>query len=144
MRSQHFDNELFQDRFGRELALRLNDTAEDIPYDIAERLRAARLQAMAKHKAVKTQLVAAIAGRSGTSATLTMGGDDPQSRWTRVAAWLPLLALVAGLLSIAMIQDDFFANEVAEVDSALLTDDLPPAAYTDPGFAQFLRSPKGD
>jgi hypothetical protein len=26
------------------------------------------------------------------------------------------------------------------VDSALLTGDLPPAAYTDPGFAQFLKA----
>ena len=28
----------------------------------------------------------------------------------------------------------------AEVDAALLTDDLPPAAYADPGFAQYLKS----
>jgi hypothetical protein len=26
------------------------------------------------------------------------------------------------------------------VDAALLTDDLPPSAYADPGFAQFLKS----
>jgi hypothetical protein len=29
---------------------------------------------------------------------------------------------------------------VAEFDQALLTDDLPPAAYADPGFVQFLKS----
>jgi hypothetical protein len=33
------------------------------------------------------------------------------------------------------------ANELAEVDSALLIDDLPPAAYADPGFLQFLKNP---
>ena len=32
----------------------------------------------------------------------------------------------------------------AEIDAALLTDDLPPDAYSDPGFAEFLRSPHGD
>ena len=38
-------------------------------------------------------------------------------------------------------QVDNRANELAaEVDAALLTDDLPPAAYTDPGFAQFLKT----
>jgi hypothetical protein len=30
--------------------------------------------------------------------------------------------------------------EVAEVDAALLADDLPPAAYSDPGFVQFLKT----
>jgi len=28
----------------------------------------------------------------------------------------------------------------AEVDSALLADDLPPEAYSDPGFVEYLRS----
>jgi hypothetical protein len=37
--------------------------------------------------------------------------------------------------------DDDRANELAEVDSALLIDDLPPAAYADPGFLQFLKNP---
>ena len=35
-------------------------------------------------------------------------------------------------------------DEVAEVDAAILTDDLPPSAYTDPGFAQFLKSGGGE
>ena len=30
-------------------------------------------------------------------------------------------------------------QELAEIDTALLVDDLPPAAYSDPGFVQFLR-----
>ena len=29
--------------------------------------------------------------------------------------------------------------ELEDEDAALLTDELPPAAYTDPGFAQFLK-----
>ena len=28
----------------------------------------------------------------------------------------------------------------AELDAALLTDDLPPAAYSDPGFLQYLKA----
>jgi hypothetical protein len=53
---------------------------------------------------------------------------------------VPLIALVAGLITISVMQDEDRASELAEVDAALLTDDLPPAAYTDPGFAQFLKS----
>jgi hypothetical protein len=37
------------------------------------------------------------------------------------------------------LENDRRASEVAEVDAALLTDDLPPAAYADPGFIQFLK-----
>jgi hypothetical protein len=50
-----------------------------------------------------------------------------------------LLALVAGLIAIGVMQDELRASEVAEVDAELLTDELPPSAYVDPGFAQYLR-----
>jgi len=43
-------------------------------------------------------------------------------------------------MAISVIQEERRTDELAEVDSALLTDDLPPAAYTDPGFAQFLKT----
>ena len=52
-----------------------------------------------------------------------------------------VIALVAGLALIQNIMDDDRANELAEIDSALLVDDLPPSAYADPGFLQFLKNP---
>jgi hypothetical protein len=58
-----------------------------------------------------------------------------------MASLVPLIALVAGLALIQNIMDDDRANELAEVDSALLVDDLPPSAYADPGFLQFLKNP---
>ena len=48
------------------------------------------------------------------------------------------LALGGGLDN-AVVLDEYRANEIAEVDAALLTDDLPPTAYTDPGFVHFLK-----
>jgi hypothetical protein len=36
------------------------------------------------------------------------------------------------------------SNELAEIDVEILTGELPPAAYTDPGFAQFLRVNHGE
>jgi hypothetical protein len=50
------------------------------------------------------------------------------------------VALVAGLLFINAEQNDDRARELAEVDVALLTDELPPAAFADPGFLQFLKT----
>ncbi len=74
----------------------------------------------------------------GSGAALQSGEDDG-GFWRKVAVFLPLIALLAGLVSIGWIQDEVRANELAQVDSELLTDELPPAAYIDPGFVQFLR-----
>jgi hypothetical protein len=60
--------------------------------------------------------------------------------WARIGSVLPLVALVVGLLVINSIQNDNRAQEVAEVDVALLTDELPPAAFADPGFVQYLKT----
>jgi hypothetical protein len=126
-----------QDRFGRQVATRLADGTHELPYEITERLRAARMQALTKRKRVTGLRTAAAVSASGGAATLT--GDDSFSIWNLVASALPLLALVAGLVFIHVVQNERRANEVAEVDAALLTDDLPPAAYADPGFVQFLK-----
>jgi hypothetical protein len=75
---------------------------------------------------------------SDGSATLAWGGGD-NSLWHRVAAFVPLLALVAGLMAVYVLEADNRAQELADIDAALLTDDLPPVAYTDSGFAQFLK-----
>jgi hypothetical protein len=73
--------------------------------------------------------------------TATLGfGDEGVSWWNRIASALPILVLAAGLVTIHVVQNDRRASEVAEVDAAILTDDLPPAAYADPGFTQFLKS----
>jgi len=135
--SHLYQNQLAQDRFGLQVAARLSETADNLPYDISERLRAARVQALSKRKFV-VQTASSVA-LSGGAATATLGNDGP-SWGDRVAATIPLLILVLGLIAISVIQNDRRANEIAEIDAALLTDDLPPAAYTDPGFTQFLKS----
>jgi hypothetical protein len=126
-----------QDRFGRQVAARLAAGTAELPYDLSERLRAARVQALAQRKPEAAYATAASV--SGGSASLTFG-DDRIGLWGRIASALPLVALVAGLMLIHTVQNDNRASEVAEVDAALLTDDLPPAAYADPGFVQFLKS----
>ena len=68
------------------------------------------------------------------------GGEDGLGLLGRIGSVLPLFALVAGLLFINSMQNEDRARELAEVDAALLTDDLPPAAFADPGFLQFLKT----
>lgn len=126
-----------QDRFGRRVAARLSSGTHEVPYEVSERLRAARMQAVAKRKRVSGLRTASTLSASGGAAV--MSADEHVSLWGVVASILPLLALVAGLILIHTIQNERRASEVAEVDAALLTDDLPPAAYADPGFIQFLK-----
>lgn len=132
----------YQDRLGRNIAARLSDTTHDLPNDISERLKAARMQALAKRNVVKLQTAASINVQGGT-ATLN-AGDFDGGIWSRLGAVIPLLALVAGLLTIAVVQEQQRTNEIADVDAELLTDELPPAAYTDPGFAHFLSINRSD
>jgi hypothetical protein len=54
---------------------------------------------------------------------------------------LPLLLLVGGLLLIQQWSSRERVLAAAEIDTLLLADTLPPSAYGDPGFAEFLRSP---
>jgi hypothetical protein len=128
-----------QDQFGRRVAARLESGARELPHDIGERLRAARVQAVSRRKVAALQVRSGVVVSGGGTASLGGDGDQP-SWWQRIAAVLPLLALVAGLIVIHVVQNDRRARELAEVDAALLTDELPPAAYADPGFVQYLKS----
>jgi len=128
-----------QDQFGRRIAARLDAGLTELPHDITERLRAARVQALAQRKVAAPRLVQSVSVSTSGQASLS-GGDDRMTFWQRVASVLPLVALAAGLVAIHVVQSERRARELAEVDAALLTDDLPPAAYADPGFVQFLKS----
>ncbi len=129
--------EALEAQFGRHIAARLSAGNNELPHDISERLRVARTQAMAKRKLAPAMRIASTTQVAGGSAALGGGGGW---WWTRIGAALPLVALVGGLIAINVVQAENRARELADVDSALLTDELPPAAYTDPGFAQFLKS----
>ena len=131
-----------QDEFGLRVAARLNSASLDLPHDISERVRAARTRAVAARLKTQTrvQTSTGVVQQNG-AALLNFGGDEGLNIWSRLASLLPLIALVAGLALIQNIMDDDRANELAEIDSALLVDDLPPAAYADPGFLQFLKNP---
>jgi hypothetical protein len=122
------------DQFGRAVAMRLKAGAEDLPYEARERLRAARVRALQNRKQPAAAPV--VVGRGG-AATLALG--ERRSWFNRIASVLPLLALAGGLVLIHTVQSERRASELAEMDAALLTDDLPPSAYADPGFVQFLK-----
>jgi len=123
------------DQFGRAVAARLDQSAAALPHDLGERLRAARVRAV---QARKVPAVAPLVVSRGAAATLALPGEH-RSLFNRIASVLPLVVLVAGLVALHTFQADRRASELAEVDADLLTDDLPPSAYADPGFVHFLK-----
>ncbi|MBV7459741.1 MAG: hypothetical protein A2710_05110 [Burkholderiales bacterium RIFCSPHIGHO2_01_FULL_64_960] len=130
------------ERFALRVTARLSSGTDELPYDISERLRASRMQALAKRKkdTVPVRLAAPVVVHAGGSVTLGRGGNEGGGWWNALVSAVPLMALVVGLVVINIAQDESSANDLAEVDAALLTDDLPPAAYADPGFVQFLKT----
>ena len=76
----------------------------------------------------------------GFQGSVTLG--QPTSWWLRLASMSPLVLLVIGLVFIQHLHDQADIHAAAEVDAALLADDLPPEAYGDPGFVAFLKQPE--
>lgn len=129
-------------RFGLRVAARLSDRADDLPHDITERLRSAREQALAKARPRLAAARAAAVAVSGSSGTATLGGGGSgDSWWWRLSSLAPLALLIVGLIWVHEFHRTEEILAVAEVDAALLTDAVPPSAYADPGFAEFLKAP---
>ncbi len=126
------------DRHGLKLAAQLSRGTSELPYDVQERLRAARERALQRRK-VEVVRHAPAWVKQGPAAALTWGGEERMGLWGRLSAALALGILVLGLLGISDLLSDERARELADVDVALLTDELPPAAFADPGFIQFLK-----
>jgi hypothetical protein len=136
-------------RYALRVTARLSEA--DLPHDISERLRVAREQAVVRAAAARRQAVASRATASAPVITNVGGGAaalgggpglGPQSRWMGWMSILPVLAMLAGLWLI----DHHWARSqieaAAEIDSALLADDVPPVAYSDAGFVEFLKAPQ--
>ncbi len=136
-------------RFGRQVAAGLTEHSAALPHDVAERLRFAREQALARAAQARAAQVASVPAAvviAQAEATLALGGDGRHGGdnggnglWAKLVSALPLMLLVAGLLLMQRSHVNEQIAATAEVDSELLSDSLPPAAFSDPGFAEFLR-----
>ena len=131
-----------QARYGLRVAARLSAGLEGMPHDISERLRVARHQALSRRKqvVVVTRLHAVPAVLSNGRTAVLGQGDDGMGLWGWLTSGALVVAMAVGLVAINIVQDDDRVMELADLDAALLTDDLPPEAYSDPGFLQYLKT----
>jgi hypothetical protein len=110
----------------------LNENLDHLPASTAERLAAARKLAVSRKKAHAPVRVAqrALAGNIASFFSFSSLG--------RAGAVIPLLALVAGLAGVYQYEQEQRIAEIAELDAAVLSDELPLTAYLDHGFNAYL------
>ena len=135
---KHQDKQLTEtqtDQFGRASAALLSQGTQILPPAIKDRLHAARMKALAVRKVEK--VLAQKPVFAGITGNWNAGSNGV---WDTVGWMAPLVVLVFGLIGIAQWQDDSRINDIAEVDAALLSDDVPPDAYADSGFLAFLKN----
>lgn len=111
----------------------LNEHLDHLPPSTADRLAAARKLAVSRKKAHAAPVRLAqrqLAGNIASFfATPLMG---------RMGVIVPLLVLVVGLAGIYEHEEQERVAELAELDAAVLADELPLTAYLDEGFNAYL------
>ena len=110
----------------------LDQGTRDLDPVLAERLRAARERALYRQCPAPVEDSTTV-GAGGTAYLGHRGGDAHPLR-----SLLAIMAMLIGV-SLAYYWNGFLqASENEEVDSALLADELPPAAYLDKGFQAWI------
>jgi hypothetical protein len=138
-----------QARFALRVTALLNESAQNLPSDITERLRVARQNALQQAAAARQLAIKPVVATSGMSWAWNKvlahaggpGGSDSPTWWNKLATVIPLAVLVLGLLAIQDLHSSRLISTAADIDAALLADDLPPDAYQDAGFLEFLKRP---
>lgn len=113
----------------------LNEQLDTLPDATTARLAAARKAAMARKKAD-------VPRRAPAQPRFTFGSLFSMSGLGRVAVAIPLFALVAGLAGVYQHEQKQHIADMAELDAAVLSDELPLTAYLDDGFNAYLASQK--
>jgi hypothetical protein len=128
--------------FAHKICHALEETAASLPATTVNKLAAARRVALARKKpeaelarAFVPVLAPAGAASGLQRAPLPERRVPPLRRFVRI---LPILALVGGVAVIAYWENLQRAAELADIDAAMLNDELPLNAYLDHGFNAYL------
>jgi hypothetical protein len=127
----------------------LDESIAELPAPALDRLAAARAAALARRKPEPVhapQLVPAFAGGHGAFSGSDASNAAPQQAHRPsgrrplhgLSLLIPLVALVAVLVGVASWEDQRRIDENADIDAAMLSEDLPLSAYLDHGFHAYL------
>ncbi|HMV01601.1 MAG TPA: DUF3619 family protein [Rhodocyclaceae bacterium] len=116
-------------RFALKIRQALDQGCSQMDPAVADRLARARAQALSHQKTAETRLA------------LLSGSADlifPDTATQRAKGFIAIAALVLGMTGAYYWNEFQAADENADVDSALLADELPIDAYTDQGFGAWI------
>jgi hypothetical protein len=119
-----------EQQFGNKVRQILNRGLLGVDPQVERRLRAARELALSRQRPERATAFAWANSATGRS-----------SGWSALALYvlLPLAVLVGGAAGVYNWQQNQRIAELEELDSQLLTDDLPIDAYLDRGFQNWLK-----
>lgn len=124
-----------QDEFGYRIRQALNEGLERLDYRTTYRLQQARQAALARHLSGQPEV-------GWVPVHQTAGGPPANalfSSWMgRLGLAAPLLALAIGIFGIYQYQESRRISELADMDFAVLLDEVPLSTYADKGFGAML------
>lgn len=118
-----------EERFAYHLRQRLNRSLDDVPVGVLRRLEASRHHALAHQK---LGICAAVLVPAGGIEKHDLLGDFA------LRQILGVLVLLLGIFFAFYWQGHQYVRDLEDIDSALLSDDIPLDAFLDKGYAAWL------
>jgi hypothetical protein len=120
----------------------LNEKIDHLPEDVVEGLASSRKMALSRKK--KDSPLRAFVRQNVFAGHIGNFFSDPAYFWLgRVGGAITLAVLVTGLMGIYNSEEQHHIKETADMDIAVLSDELPPSAYLDHGFKNYLQKRGG-
>ena len=118
-------DELYVDQIGKTIARSLDKELTHLSPKVLQRLEKSREIALSQQK-------------HGTS-TVSPSKTEKTSFLPKLGPFSPILFVLLLVFGIAQWQQNARIDNIADVDTAILTDSVPPDAYADDGFRLFLK-----
>lgn len=114
----------------------LNESLDNIPPPVKEKLASARKIAISRKK--KDSPLALFIPRQVFAGQAGGFFSAPLSWVNRMGLAIPLIVLAIGLVGLYEFEHERRINDTAEMDAAVLADELPLSVYLDHGFNAYL------
>jgi len=127
-----------ENEFGYRIRQALDEGLDRLDYRTTYRLQQAREAALARQHSLQAE-------RGWVPELQTTGGPavdiEPLGWLRRLGLAAPVLAVIVGFVGIYQYQESRRISELANMDFAVLLDDVPIETYADKGFGALLKAP---
>ncbi|HYD79286.1 MAG TPA: DUF3619 family protein [Paucimonas sp.] len=114
----------------------LNENLDNLPASTVDQLASSRKIAISRKKTEHPLRLLAV--RRALAGGFSSFFDEPLSWLAKVGMAVPVVVLAVGLVDIYQMEEAHRIAETADIDAAVLADELPLNAYVDHGFNAYL------